>query len=57
MISVIVPIYNAEKYLCCCIDSILASSYTDYELLLIDEGGHFGGLSDIFDRTDSYASC
>lgn len=37
-ISVIVPIYNAEKYLRRCIDSILAQTFTDFELLLIDDG-------------------
>lgn len=38
MISVIVPVYNAGKYLRRCIDSILAQTYTDFELLLIDDG-------------------
>ncbi len=38
MISVIVPVYNAEKYLRRCIDSILAQTYSDFELLLIDDG-------------------
>lgn len=38
MISVILPVYNAEQYLHRCIDSILAQSYTDFELLLIDDG-------------------
>ena len=37
-ISVIVPVYNAEKYLHRCIDSVLAQTYTDFELLLIDDG-------------------
>ena len=37
-ISVIVPVYNAEKYLRRCIDSVLAQTYTDFELLLIDDG-------------------
>ena len=37
-ISVIIPVYNAEKYLCRCIDSILAQTYKDFELLLIDDG-------------------
>ena len=37
-ISVIVPVYNADKYLCRCVDSILAQTYTDFELLLIDDG-------------------
>lgn len=38
MISVIVPIFNAEKYLHRCIKRILAQDYTDYELLLINDG-------------------
>lgn len=38
MISVIVPVYKAEKFLHRCVDSILAQSYTDFELLLIDDG-------------------
>lgn len=37
-ISVIVPVYNAEKYLIQCIDSILSQDYTDFELLLINDG-------------------
>ena len=37
-ISVIVPVYNAEKYLRRCIDSVLAQTYADFELLLIDDG-------------------
>lgn len=38
MISVIVPVYNTEKYLDQCIQSILSQTYTDFELLLIDDG-------------------
>ena len=38
MISIIVPIYNTEKYLDRCIQSILTQTYTDFELLLIDDG-------------------
>ena len=37
-VSVIVPIYKAEKYINRCIDSILAQTFTDWELLLIDDG-------------------
>lgn len=37
-ISVIVPVYNVEKYLHRCIESILAQTFTDFELLLIDDG-------------------
>lgn len=37
-ISLIVPVYNAEKYLNRCLDSILTQTYKDFELLLIDDG-------------------
>lgn len=37
-ISIIVPVYNAESYLHQCIDSILAQTYADFELLLVDDG-------------------
>ena len=37
-ISIIVPVYNTEKYLDRCIQSILAQTYPDFELLLIDDG-------------------
>jgi len=37
-ISIIVPVYNVIQYLSCCIDSILAQTFPDFELLLIDDG-------------------
>ena len=37
-ISVIVPVYNVENYLQPCVESILASTYKDFELMLIDDG-------------------
>ena len=37
-ISVIVPVYRTEKYLCRCIDSILGQTFQDIELILIDDG-------------------
>lgn len=37
-VSIIVPVYNVEKFLCRCIDSILAQTFQDFELLLIDDG-------------------
>ena len=37
-ISVIVPVYRVEKYLLACIDSILNQTFTDFELILVDDG-------------------
>lgn len=55
MISVIVPVYNAEKYLQRCVDSILKQSFTDFELLLIDDGSHdrSGELCDEYAEKDN----
>ena len=36
-ISIIVPVYQVEKYLNECIDSILAQTFTDFELILVDD--------------------
>ena len=41
-ISIIVPVYNAENYLRRCIDSILEQTYTNFELLLINDGSTDG---------------
>lgn len=38
MISIIVPIYKVEKFLPKCIESILTQSYSDFELILVDDG-------------------
>lgn len=38
LVSVIVPVYNAEKYIVECLDSILAQTYTNLECLLIQDG-------------------
>lgn len=37
-ISVIVPVYRAERYLPACLDSLLSQSFTDFELILVDDG-------------------
>ena len=37
-ISVIVPVYNVEHYLPACVDSILTQTFTDFELILVDDG-------------------
>jgi len=39
-VSVIVPVYNTEKYLDCCINSVLNQTYDNFESLLIDDGSN-----------------
>ena len=54
-ISVIVPVYNAEKYLRRCIDSILNQTFTDFEVLLINDGStdSSGVICDEYAKQDS----
>ena len=41
-ISVIVPVYRAEKFLDACVESVLSQTFTDWELLLIEDGSPDG---------------
>lgn len=54
MVSIIVPVYNAENYLNRCIDSILNQEYTDFELLLADDGSSdsSGAICDTYAASD-----
>lgn len=48
-LSIIVTVYNIEQYIAECIDSILCQDYTDYEIIIIDDGSTDSG-KDICDR-------
>lgn len=54
-ISVIVPVFNVEKYLCRCIESILAQTLTDFEIILINDGSSdkSGDLCNEYAKKDS----
>lgn len=41
-ISIIIPVYNVEKYLCQCVDSIINQSYKNFEIILVDDGSTDG---------------
>ena len=38
LISIVVPVYNVENYLCMCLDSIMSQTYQNFECLLINDG-------------------
>ena len=54
-ISIIVPVYKSEKYITRCIDSILAQTFTDFELILVDDGSpdNSGAICDEYASKDS----
>lgn len=53
-ISIIIPVYNGEKYLDYCIESVLAQTYMNYELVLVDDGSKdsSGEKCDIWEKKD-----
>ena len=42
MISIIIPVYNAEKHLRRCVDSVLAQTHTNLEIILVNDGSTDG---------------
>lgn len=45
LISVIIPVYNAEKYISRCLESIIVQTYTNLEIIIIDDGSIDNSLS------------
>ena len=50
-VSIVIPVYNMEKYLARCMDSIFAQTLTDWEAILVDDGGSDASVS----MCDDYA--
>ena len=55
LIGVIVPVYKVEKYIAECIDSILAQTYTQFRLILVDDGSpdNAGKICDEYAKKDT----
>lgn len=54
-LSIIIPVYKVEKYIRECLDSILNQTFTDFEVLLIDDGSpdNSGDICDEYSKKDS----
>ena len=53
-ISIVVPVYNSEKYICKCLDSLLNQTFSDIEIICVDDGSSDGtpAILDSYARQD-----
>ena len=54
LVSIVIPIYNVEKYLNECVDSVIVQTYHDLEIILVDDGStdNSGKLCDEYKKID-----
>lgn len=59
LVSIIIPVYNTEKYVSRCIQSILAQTYSNFELILVDDGSQdrAGEICDSYTAQDRRIHC
>ena len=50
--SVVIPLYNKASYICCTVQSVLAQSFTDFEVIVVDDGSSDGGAELVKVMTD-----
>ena len=55
-VSVVIPIYNSEKYISKCIQSVLDQTFTDYELILVNDGSTDNSII-IYNQENGGVSC
>jgi len=55
LISIVIPVYNVENYLCKCVDSLLVQSYPDLEIILVNDGSSdkSGDICEKYKQADS----
>ena len=59
LVSVIVPVYRVEEYLESCVQSLLVQTYSNYEILLIDDGSpdNCGNICEEYARKNKKVKC